>query len=97
MEETLLTGQSRIDERLERLTSQSYKNATHIEIINRELGEVRDNIAIIQLDVSSVKSDIATLKNDVVWFKKFFWATFGAALTATALQVLQMARVINTP
>ena len=78
--------QERVENSLKIITSLSEKNATHIEVINGEMGEVQ--IALIPM-----QADVATLKADMIWLKKFFWAIFGTATTAVILQVLDLLRM----
>ena len=55
----------------------------HIENTNRELGEVRDNIAGVKIDVAKVKVDVA-------WLKKFFFIIATASVGGLAVGVINL-------
>ena len=62
------------------------ENARHIEIINQEMGDVKDC-------VTRVKVDLAIVKTDVAWLKKTYWIVVTASLGAMVVGVVQL--VIN--
>jgi len=64
------------------------ENARHIEIINEEMGELRDC-------VTTVKVDMATVKTDVAWLKRSYWvivtASTGALVTGIVSILIMVA------
>jgi len=52
------------------------KLETHIEIINKELGNIR--------------SDLAMVKSDVSWLKRFFWIIATSSIAGLVASVLNL-------
>lgn len=55
----------------------------HIETTNQEMGEIRDHIVIVKLDVTEVKTDVA-------WLKKTYWVVVSASLGAVIVGVINL-------
>jgi len=66
------------DRRLDRVES-------HIETTNKEMGEIRDNIA-------DVKIDVAKVKTDVCWLKRFFWIIAGSSIGGLIAAIINLIR-----
>lgn len=73
------------------------KNSRHIEVLNHEMGELRDaqkegnkKIGAIRSDFSEAKMDIATVKTDVDWLKRFFFIVAGASVGSLITSVFQL-------
>lgn len=79
---------------LEKIT---LENARHIEIMNSEMGELRDAQKETKTEVSNVKAQVITVnttvaevKNDVGWLKQFFWIVATSSIGALVTGLLNL-------
>lgn len=58
------------------------KNAYHIEVMNSEMGEIRDTQKETQKDVGEIKVHLARVCTDTKWLKRSYWMVAGASVTS---------------
>lgn len=58
------------------------RNADHIATLNKEMGEIRDEVKDVKAGVSSLKNDFTAVKTDVAWLKKFFFIVATSSIGA---------------
>ena len=61
------------------------ENARHIKTLNKEMGEVRDEMVTIRLKVEGIETDVS-------WLKRFFFIVAASSIGSLIMILLQYAR-----
>lgn len=64
------------------------KIASHIEILNEELGRLDVSFLILQTDQKVLKTDVALMKKDISWIKRIGYFISATILIAVGKIVL---------
>jgi len=64
---------------LEQYRDLAKKNAHHIEVLNREMGETAESVKELNEKFANHTMAFIEVKTDVKWLKKNYWIIAGAA------------------
>jgi len=77
-------------ESFRRMEKSQEKMTGHIEVINKEYGEVRDIQKISGKELSVLLNDMGILRTNVEWLTKFFWIVAGTSVSGAIAAVLNL-------
>ena len=65
-------------------------NAQHINVLNGEMGELRDAQNQTNCDVTQIKTDLAKVDTNVEWLMRFFWVIATASIGSLVASLMQI-------